>query len=84
MRKLFNFFVDYYCLKNNEVQLKELLKKLERRIIIKALSRCNGNQRQAAECLGLKHTTLHEKVKKYHIHFLKQPTQEAVWSESAD
>lgn len=82
-REALNFFVDYFCLKSG-VHLKEFLENLERNIIIKALSRHNGNQKQTAEYLGLKYTTLNEKVKKYHIHFLKQPSQEAVWSESAD
>jgi transcriptional regulator with GAF, ATPase, and Fis domain len=83
-REVFNFFVDHCCLRNNGVQIKELLENLERSILIRALTRCNGNQKLAAECLGLKPTTLHEKVKRYHIHFRKQPIQEAVWSESAD
>lgn len=78
-----NFFVDYFCLKN-DVDLKEFLENLERNILVKALSRFNGNQRRTARYLGLKHTTLNQKVKKYNIHFRKQPFTEFTWSETAD
>jgi DNA-binding NtrC family response regulator len=81
--KALNFFVDCFCLKN-DVDLKEFLENLERNIIVNALSRFNGNQKNTARYLGLKHTTLHQKVKKYNIHFRKQPTSEFTWSETAD
>ena len=78
-----NFFVDYFCLKK-EVDLKKFLENFERNIIIRALYRFNGNQRHTAKYLGLKHTTLNYKVKRYNIHFRKQPTTEEIWSEAAD
>lgn len=82
-KEVLSFFVDYFCLKN-DVGLKEFLENFERNIIIRALSRFNGNQRHTAKYLGLKHTTLHHKVKRYNIHFRKQPTTEEIWSETAD
>jgi len=70
--EIFNFFIEHFYLKE-AVQLKEFLENLERNILIKTLTKFNGNQKNAAKFLGLKHTTLHEKVKKYNIHFRKEP-----------
>ena len=67
-----DFFVEYVCT-NGTIDLKELLEELERTIIIKILSKLNGNQKDAAKFLGIKYTTLNEKVKKYNIHFRKEP-----------
>ncbi|MBW2035667.1 MAG: hypothetical protein JRI94_19220, partial [Deltaproteobacteria bacterium] len=41
----------------------------EKRLIIGVLSRVNGSRKKAAGLLGIKYTTLHEKLKKYNIHF---------------
>lgn len=51
------------------VSLKEFLENFEKRLIIGVLSRVNGNRKKAAGLLGIKYTTLHEKLKKYNIHF---------------
>jgi len=67
-----DFFVEYVCM-NNRIDLKELLEELERTILIKILSKFNGNQKDAAKFLGIKYTTLNEKVRKYNIHFRKEP-----------
>ncbi len=56
-----------------KLSLKDFLAKLEREILIEALSRLNGNQKLAAKALGLKHTTLNAKTRKYHISFFKGP-----------
>ena len=66
-----DFFVDYICM-NDRIDLKEVLEELERTILIKILSKFNGNQKDAAKFLGIKYTTLNEKVKKYNIHFRKE------------
>ncbi|MBN1273137.1 MAG: hypothetical protein JXB26_12780 [Candidatus Aminicenantes bacterium] len=71
-RKLFRIFVDYVCM-NNSIPLKERLEQVEKGIIIRVLNRVNGHQKKAARILGLKYTTLNEKLKKYHIHFQKKP-----------
>jgi len=67
-----DFFVEYVCM-NGSIDLKEFLEELERTILIKILAKFNGNQRNAAKFLGIKYTTLNEKVKKYNIHFRKEP-----------
>ncbi len=44
--------------------LKTMLDAYERRIIEEALHRTRGNQRRAAQALGVLPTTLHEKMKR--------------------
>jgi DNA-binding NtrC family response regulator len=51
------------------LSLKEFMDDLERRLIIRMLFRANGNRKEAAQLLGIKYTTLHEKLKKHNIHF---------------
>lgn len=53
--------------------LRDFLDKLERAILVKALSIFNGNQKDAAAFLDMKYTTLHEKVKRHKIAFRKSP-----------
>jgi len=57
----------------NQMQLKKLMQEVERGIIIRFLDKTGGNQRHAAKLLGLKYTTLNEKVKRYQIRFQKRP-----------
>lgn len=73
--EVFKFFVEYFYLKE-KVHIKEFLEDLERNIIVKTLTKFNGSQKHTAKFLGLKYTTLHEKVKKYNIHFRKQIVEE--------
>lgn len=67
-----DFFIEYVYM-NNRTNLKEFMEELERTILIKTLAKFNGNQKDTAKFLGIKYTTLHEKVKKYNIHFRKEP-----------
>jgi DNA-binding NtrC family response regulator len=60
--------LDRVC-SNGNVSLKEFIDELERRLIIQTLFRANGNRREASELLGIKYTTLHEKLKKHNIRF---------------
>ncbi len=53
--------------------LRDFMDKLERAVLIKALSIFNGNQKDAAAFLDMKYTTLHEKVKRHKINFRKSP-----------
>ena len=69
---LFRLFVEYFCM-SRTLPLKKLIGNLERSIVIRALSKFNGNQKEAAKFLGVKYTTLNEKVKKYHISLRKAP-----------
>jgi DNA-binding NtrC family response regulator len=50
---------------------KKLMDRLEQAIIISALSKFEGNQRKTAEFLGIKPTTLYEKIKKHNISIRK-------------
>ena len=59
---------------NNKMSLKDLLLKVELNLIIASLNKSNGNQRKAAEILGIRPTTLHEKIKRHNIKFKKANT----------
>lgn len=59
-------------LKNEEVfSLNEKVREFETKLIKAALIKTGGNQRRAASLLGLKTTTLHNKIKSYGINFQK-------------
>ena len=49
------------------IDLHEEVRQFEIRLIRQALEETNGNQTSAANLLGLKLTTLHEKIKRYGI-----------------
>lgn len=70
--KSFKLFINYFS-STQRVPLKELMNIVERAILIRTLSQLNGNLKNAAKSLGLKYTTLHEKIKKYNIRFQKEP-----------
>lgn len=64
---MFGFvFEEFYAHRGS---LKEFIANIERRLILATLEKTNGDQRKTAEILGLKYTTLHEKIKRYHISF---------------
>ena len=53
------------CLRNHGlITMKVLIDDLERHLIRRALEMTHGNQRRAAGLLGLKYTTLNEKVRR--------------------
>ncbi len=70
-----NVFIEQFCMKQR-IPLPELMNILEKTILIKVLSSFNGNQKEAAKFLGIKYTTLNEKVKKYNIKFLKNAVED--------
>jgi len=72
--EILGFCIDILC-QQWPLNLKELLETLEKDIILNALSRVGGNQKEAARILGIKYTTLNEKIKRYNIHFQKN----AIW-----
>jgi len=51
--------------------LKTMLEAYERRLILEALRSSGGNQRRAAQFLGVLPTTLHEKMKR--LGLLRRP-----------
>ncbi len=65
---LLNVVLDRFC-SADALSLKEFMEHLERRLIVRMLFRANGNRKETAKLLGLKYTTLHEKLKKHNIHF---------------
>lgn len=72
---LLDIFIEYFFTRQKR-PLREILNILEKTILIKVLSRVNGNQKDAAKFLDLKYTTLHEKVKKHNIKFFKSPIED--------
>jgi transcriptional regulator with GAF, ATPase, and Fis domain len=48
-----------------------VIKELERRLICESLVASGGNQRKAAEALGLPKSTLHDRIKRYEINLKK-------------
>jgi len=71
--KSFKLFIKYFS-SAKRIPLKELMNIMERAILIRTLSQLNGNLKNAAKFLGLKYTTLHEKIKRYNIRFRKEPS----------
>ncbi|MCA1567641.1 MAG: hypothetical protein LC803_18730 [Acidobacteria bacterium] len=53
--------------RREQLNLKEELRRFEIEMIRKALIQTNGHQSRAARLLGVKVTTLHEKIKRYDI-----------------
>ena len=49
------------------IPLKKLMGDLEKKIMIQVLSITKGNQRKASDILGVRPSTLNEKIKKYRI-----------------
>ena len=68
---LLDVFMEYFFIRQRR-PLRESLNILEKAILIRVLSSVNGKQKDAAKFLGLKYTTLYEKIKKYNIKFLKK------------
>lgn len=58
---------------NHSIPLKEMMDSVERSVILRTLHKVNGNQKKAAKILGVKYTTLNEKIKRYNILFPKKP-----------
>ncbi len=53
--------------KESKINLNDQVERYEINLICDALLTANGNQRKAAEILGMKTTTLHAKIKRYEI-----------------
>jgi|GEM_PF-3134818 len=59
-------------LPENSVALNDFMREMEREIIDKALKICNGNRKNTALLLGLKYSTLTEKIKSMNIKVKKK------------
>lgn len=60
-----------YFFNGQKDPFQDLMNHIEKDILIQALLKFKGNQRKAAEYLGLKANTLNFKIKKHRIGFLK-------------
>jgi hypothetical protein len=67
-KDVLGLFIDYLS-REKPFRLKDLMETIEKGVILKTLGTCGGNQKEAAHCLGIKYTTLNQKVKKYGIRF---------------
>ncbi|MBN6188285.1 sigma 54-interacting transcriptional regulator [Aneurinibacillus sp. BA2021] len=54
--------------KTQDISLKDIIEKTERKVIEEALKRFNFDKNKAAAALGIGHSTIYEKMKKYKIH----------------
>jgi hypothetical protein len=61
------------------VDLKDAVQRFEIDLISAALERTRGNQSRAARLLGIKHTTLNAKLKRYQIRY-SAPSSELSFS----
>lgn len=64
--KLFNHLIDEFMLRG-EFPLKNFLSYVELSLLVLTLQKCKGNRRKAAKILGIRNTTLHEKMKRYSL-----------------
>lgn len=71
-KEVFELFIEYFCIRQR-VPFKELIDSIEKSILIRVLLQCRGNQKNAAKTLGIKYTTLNEKLKRYDVRFDKKP-----------
>jgi len=68
---VYDLFVEF-LVGAGPIMLKKKMEDLEKKIILNVLEKVQGNQRNAARILGIKYTTLNEKIKKYGIRFQKR------------
>ena len=57
--------------------INEMLAQVETQLTLDALQKANGNKKRAAELLGLKRTTLVERLKKLNLNLGSQAVGEA-------
>jgi DNA-binding NtrC family response regulator len=81
-RDVLNIFIEHARL-NNGPHLRQFLESMEKTILCRLLERFNGCQRTTAKYLGMKYTTLNEKVKKHRIGFFKHAVRLAEESRPA-
>jgi len=75
-RELIELYIRQTC-RRDHLGLKEAIDRLERDVIVDVLERTNGNQREAAEILGLKPTTLFYKLRRMGI----MPVRKYTWAD---
>ncbi len=68
---ILKIFIELFCLRKR-IPLKDLIEGIERMIIVGVLSHFHWSQKKAAAFLGVKYTTLNEKIKRYNIRIKKK------------
>lgn len=63
----FRFMKDIHELLKHKLDLKFILEEIEQAAIVRALALFDNNRTEAAKYLGLKRTTLVEKIRKHKI-----------------
>lgn len=66
--RLIEEFID-----EGELPLKKFITYIEVSLIVSSLKKSKGSQKEAAKTLGVRYTTLNEKMKRYKIGFRKVP-----------
>ena len=56
-----------------DVSLANIMINFEKAILMRALSQFHGNLKKTSIFLGIKYTTLHQKMKKHNIYIRKSP-----------
>lgn len=79
---LIMLLVDYFCI-GQSLPLNEVLLYVEKAAILTALAKANGNQKDAALSLGMKYTTLFEKIRRYNINVRKKTVFDIIYDEAA-
>lgn len=74
-KELIKIFIDRFCMEQIErnIPLKDTLNSVEKMLIERVLSACQGNRQKTEKCLSLKTSTLHEKIKRFNIRTIKLP-----------
>src|SRR6266852_5329144 len=62
---------------HQNIRLQAEVQRFETELIRTALERTGGNQARAARLLGVKHTTLNAKIKRYQISWSDRPNEAA-------
>ncbi len=69
-KDILTIHLDYFF-DSQKSPIQNIMNHIEKEILIQALLRFEGNQRKAAQFLGLKANTLNFKIKKHKIRFRK-------------
>lgn len=65
------------------LDLKDAVQRFERDLISAALEKSRGNQSKAARLLGVKHTTLNAKLKRYQIRYSQTSSEDNTYRRAA-
>ena len=75
-RKSMSRFINQVAVRlshDTPISLKDVIGEIEKKVIVQVLNAVGGSQKDAARILGMKYTTLCEKLKRYHIRVKRIP-----------